>query len=143
MNDEQARKLIKRMAMDDQEALMELYMYYRGSVTAFLFKLGAEPQFVDELVQDVFLAAWQGADKFKAESSVMTWLLAIAKYKALSHLRSSKLSQQSEKHMPIANRNLINLPDPSDLVITQIAHQELIGKIDQLPSHYQEALKMF
>jgi RNA polymerase sigma-70 factor, ECF subfamily len=35
----------------------------------------------------VFLSAWQQASRFEARSAVATWLLGIARYKALSELR--------------------------------------------------------
>jgi RNA polymerase sigma-70 factor (ECF subfamily) len=41
----------------------------------------------EDLLSDVFLDAWRQAATFEARSRVSTWLLAIARFKALSALR--------------------------------------------------------
>ncbi len=41
----------------------------------------------EDLLSEVFLDVWRQAVSFEARSSVSTWLLAIARYKALSALR--------------------------------------------------------
>jgi RNA polymerase sigma-70 factor (ECF subfamily) len=43
---------------------------------------------VDDLVQEVFLAAWRSLDRFRGESEVRTWLLGIARHKLADHYRS-------------------------------------------------------
>jgi RNA polymerase sigma-70 factor (ECF subfamily) len=41
----------------------------------------------EDLASDVFVTVWRHAGQFKARSSVSTWLLAIARFKALAELR--------------------------------------------------------
>jgi RNA polymerase sigma-70 factor (ECF subfamily) len=41
----------------------------------------------EDLISDVFLDVWRQADRFEGRSAVTTWLLAIARFKALSALR--------------------------------------------------------
>jgi RNA polymerase sigma-70 factor (ECF subfamily) len=41
----------------------------------------------EDLTSEVFLDVWRQAHRFEARSSVSTWLLAIARYKALAELR--------------------------------------------------------
>lgn len=42
---------------------------------------------VDDLVQEVFLAAWQGLGKFRGESGLRQWLLGIARHKVEEYYR--------------------------------------------------------
>ena len=42
----------------------------------------------EDLLSDVFLDVWRQAASFKGRASVSTWLLAIARYKALSARRA-------------------------------------------------------
>jgi RNA polymerase sigma-70 factor (ECF subfamily) len=48
--------------------------------------LGSEAA-AEDLTSEVFLDVWRQAHRFEARSSVSTWLLAIARYKALTELR--------------------------------------------------------
>ena len=41
----------------------------------------------EDLISEVFLDVWRQADRFEGRSTVSTWLLAIARFKALSALR--------------------------------------------------------
>src|SRR5262249_39617698 len=41
----------------------------------------------EDLTSEVFLTAWRQAHLFEARSAATTWLLAIARYKALAELR--------------------------------------------------------
>ncbi|NNM87639.1 MAG: sigma-70 family RNA polymerase sigma factor [Phycisphaerae bacterium] len=47
----------------------------------------------EELVQETFLAALQGRDKFKGQSEFSTWLVGILKYKILDHFRRGRRNQ--------------------------------------------------
>jgi len=68
--------LIARIAQGDRLAMQVLYG--RHYVRVYRFGL--------RLVRDV----WRQADKFEGRSAVSTWLLAIARFKALSALRRWK-----------------------------------------------------
>ncbi|MDQ2979471.1 MAG: sigma-70 family RNA polymerase sigma factor, partial [Acidobacteriota bacterium] len=39
------------------------------------------PEAIEDLVQDVFLAAWKALPYFRGESELLTWLLGIARHK--------------------------------------------------------------
>jgi RNA polymerase sigma-70 factor (ECF subfamily) len=41
----------------------------------------------EDLISDVFLDVWRQAGKFEGRSAVSTWMLSIARFKALSALR--------------------------------------------------------
>jgi RNA polymerase sigma-70 factor, ECF subfamily len=80
-------QLLRQVASGDERAFDELYVLYGAVVYNFLLRLINEPAASEELLQEVFLAAWQGADRFRAEATVKTWLLRIAHHQAVSWLR--------------------------------------------------------
>ena len=41
----------------------------------------------EDLISEVFLDVWRQAGRFEGRSAVSTWMLAIARFKALSALR--------------------------------------------------------
>ena len=83
--------LIGRIAGGDRLAMQVLFA--RHHVRVFRFVLRFVLRFVrneataEDLISDVFLDVWRNAGKFEGRSAVSTWLLAIARFKALSALR--------------------------------------------------------
>jgi RNA polymerase sigma-70 factor (ECF subfamily) len=76
--------LIKKMAQGDQAALRTLVTRHHARIARFILRFAGDRNLVEDLVSDTFFAAWQQAPHFENRSSVATWLLAIARYKALS-----------------------------------------------------------
>src|SRR6516165_6977736 len=81
------KALIRRIAAGDQSAMRVLFARYRVALYRWLLRLVDDGTLAEDLLSDVFLDVWRQASSFKAHSSVSTWLLAIARYKALSARR--------------------------------------------------------
>jgi len=79
--------LMRRIATGDQLAMRTLFARYRLAIYRWLLRLVGEPASAEELLSDVFLDVWRKASSFAGRSSVSTWLLAIARHKALSARR--------------------------------------------------------
>ena len=79
--------LIKRIADGDKLAMRTLFGRYRVNLYRWLLRLVGEEALAEDLLSEVFLDVWRQAASFEARSSVSTWLLAIARYKALSARR--------------------------------------------------------
>jgi RNA polymerase sigma-70 factor (ECF subfamily) len=79
--------LIQKIANGDKRAMQLLYARHNVRVYRFILRLTANQSLAEDLVSDVFLDVWRQAQGFEAKSQVSTWLLAIARYKALSALR--------------------------------------------------------
>jgi RNA polymerase sigma-70 factor (ECF subfamily) len=62
------------------------------------------------LISEVFLDVWRQAGKFEGRSAVSTWLLAIARFKALSVLRR-KPEQELDEEMAEAIEDNSDTPD--------------------------------
>jgi RNA polymerase sigma-70 factor (ECF subfamily) len=79
--------LIGRIAAGDKLAMQVLFARHHVRVYRFVLRFVGDPSRAEDLISDVFLDVWRQADKFEARSQVSTWLLAIARFKALSALR--------------------------------------------------------
>ena len=79
--------LIERIAAGDKLAMQVLFARHQVRVYRFVLRLVRDQSVADELVGEVFLDVWRQAGRFEARSTASTWLLAIARYKALSALR--------------------------------------------------------
>src|SRR5258707_5556757 len=79
--------LIRRIAQADHLAMRRLFGRHRIPLYRWLLRLVGDEALAEDLLSDVFLDVWRQAAAFEARSSVSTWLLAIARYKALSARR--------------------------------------------------------
>jgi RNA polymerase sigma-70 factor (ECF subfamily) len=79
--------LISLIADGDKRAMQVLYARHNVKVYRFIVRLTGNQSLAEDLVSEVFLDVWRQAEGFEAKSQVSTWLLAIARYKALSALR--------------------------------------------------------
>src|ERR1700730_7868348 len=79
--------LIRRIAQRDQLAMRTLFGRHRVPLYRWLLRLVGDGALAEDLLSEVFLDVWRQAAAFEARSSVSTWLLAIARHKALSARR--------------------------------------------------------
>jgi RNA polymerase sigma-70 factor, ECF subfamily len=87
VQDSSDEALIALIAKGDKRAMQVLYARHNVRVYRFILRLTGNPSLAEDLVSEVFLDAWRQAGTFESKSQVSTWLLAIARYKALSALR--------------------------------------------------------
>ena len=82
--------LLASSAVGDHVALGVLFERHHRPLYGFLSRLvGADVEVVDDLVQATFLAAVRGAARFRAASSVRTWLFGIGANLVRHHVRSA------------------------------------------------------
>ena len=75
--------LIKSIASGDQDAMETFYLRHKAKVLRCAMRFVRNPTAAEEVVSDVFHHVWHKAGDFKSRSQVSTWLLAIARNKAL------------------------------------------------------------
>jgi len=79
--------LIGRIANGDRLAMQVLYVRHHVRVFRFVVRLVRDETKAEDLISEVFLDVWRQAGRFEGRSAVSTWMLAIARFKALSALR--------------------------------------------------------
>jgi RNA polymerase sigma-70 factor (ECF subfamily) len=79
--------LIARIATGDRLAMYALFARHKTRVYRFILRLVGDATSADDLTSEVFLTVWRHAHKFRGCAAASTWLLAIARFKALTELR--------------------------------------------------------
>jgi len=74
----------------DERAATAIYRGYFSVVSAFVRLHVDDAGAVEEIVDDTFLAAFDGLSRFEHRSSFKTWLIGIAKNKSHDWLRRAK-----------------------------------------------------
>src|SRR5690349_16594435 len=72
------RDLVRKLRSGDRRGFEEVYHAYAGRVLGFALRLCRERSEAEDLVQEVFLAAYSGRANFQGRASLLTWLLGIA-----------------------------------------------------------------
>ena len=79
--------LIGRIAGGDRLAMQVLFARHHVRVYRFVLRLVRNEATAEDLISEVFLDVWRQAAKFEGRSAVSTWMLSMARFKALSALR--------------------------------------------------------
>src|SRR5881398_4035932 len=80
-------ELIGRIAGGDRLAMQVLFARHHVRVYRFVLRLVRNEATAEDLISEVFLDVWRQAGRFEGRSTVSTWMLAIARFKAISALR--------------------------------------------------------
>jgi RNA polymerase sigma-70 factor (ECF subfamily) len=99
--------LLARIADRDRLAMQTLFARHRTRLYRWLLRLVGNEAVAEDLLSDVFLDVWRQAAHFEARSSVATWLMSIARYKALS-------ARRRRTDEPLTDGITEAITDPSD-----------------------------
>ena len=95
------RQLVAQVLSKDRKATAEFVAFCVDSVYSFVRKrLIPRVEMVDDLMQEILLAAWQGLPTFRGDASLRSWILGIARHKVddfyRRRLRDSEITEESE-----------------------------------------------
>jgi RNA polymerase sigma-70 factor (ECF subfamily) len=79
--------IIKRVAAGDRLAMRTLFARHQTRIYRFVLRLLKNEAAAEDVVSEVFLDVWRQAGRFEGRSSVPTWLLSVARFKAISAMR--------------------------------------------------------
>ena len=116
--------LVASIAQGDKRALQTLYGRHSVRIFRFALRFLNDESMAEDMVSEVFLDVWRQAARFEARSKVSTWLLAIARNKALSVLRR-RSTEELDEEMAEA------IKDPSDDPEVSMQKQQQISKLQE------------
>jgi len=138
--------LITLVTQGDQEALATLYERYSRAVYSFSLRIVSDAQVAEEILQEVFVRAWQQGGSFQsARGSLITWLLSITHNLSIDEVRRRKRRpQKAESEEP--ETILASLPDAGIDVEEEVWLSSLRVSIQdalqQLPAAQREAIEL-
>jgi RNA polymerase sigma-70 factor (ECF subfamily) len=81
--------LVDRLKRRDQDAMRDLYDRYGRLVYSVIFRIVKEAGIAEDLAQETFLRVWNRVQFFdKDKGALGPWILAVARNRAIDHLRS-------------------------------------------------------
>lgn len=127
--------LLQRVASLDQDALQALYDRHASALLHYLTGRLGDARLAEEVLQDTMLAVWQGARRFRGECRVRTWLLTIARHRAINayHRQVARLSRDVPFEGGGSETDYIDAPGQYD---------DLQAAILTLPDAQRETLEL-
>jgi len=83
--------LLSRIGQGDEDAMAAFYREHGRVVLAQVLLVTGERVLAEEIMQDTMLAVWRGAGSFRGESSVWSWVIAIARRQTRDRRRGRRL----------------------------------------------------
>jgi len=99
--------LLESIADGGRTAMHILYSRHNVRVFRFVLRIVRDTTMAEDLTSQVFLDVWRTADQFEGRSQVSTWLLSIARFKALTALRQ-------RRHEDIDQEDVLEIADEAD-----------------------------
>ncbi|ABD09351.1 sigma-24 (FecI-like) [Rhodopseudomonas palustris HaA2] len=99
--------LLANIAAGDRTSMHTLYSRHNVRVYRFILRMVRDGATAEDLVSQVFLDVWRTARQFEGRAQVSTWLLSIARFKALTALRQ-------RQHEDIDQDDVLEIPDGAD-----------------------------
>jgi RNA polymerase sigma-70 factor (ECF subfamily) len=131
--------LIRRIAQGDQLAMRTLFGRHRVALYRWLRRLVGDEALAEDLLSEVFLDVWRKALSFEARSSVSTWLLAIARHKALSARRRRTHAELEADTAP----SLVDPADDPELALQKKDRAEFLRRaVARLSSEHGEVIDL-
>ena len=133
--------LVAAVLANDRKAAAEFVSRYADPVYGYVSRrLAPSADLVEDLVQDVFLAALQKLDTFAGQSSVLTWLLGIARHKVEDFYRARLREPESLPEPEDLPRPAAGQASVDELFDTARAQDKTRRILRQLPAAYSAAL---
>lgn len=88
-------ELLARTTLGDRTAFAALYQATAAKLYGVLLRILRDRTVADDALQEVFVRVWQRAGDYHAgRGSVMTWLVSIARHRAIDQLRRAAAGPQ-------------------------------------------------
>jgi RNA polymerase sigma-70 factor (ECF subfamily) len=133
------RELVERVARGDRAAVRLLFMRHHARVYRFAARQTGSDMMADDIANEVFLELWRQAPAFEGRSEVSTWLLGIARFKALSALRKKKEEW-------IGDDDAAAIPDTADTPEVAVMKDDkataLRGMVNALPEEHRTVIDL-
>lgn len=137
--DRQEQRLARRLRRGDPDVIADLYTQYGSASYGVLLRTLRDRDAADDVQQQVFAEVWRRSAQYDASrAGLLTWILTIARSRAIDHLRRRVPE-------PVSADEIVRLsgggdaPAETDLAMDRWRAAELLAV---LPDHERELLRL-
>jgi len=141
-------KLVKQAKKGNNDAFNKLVSKYREQLHFHIGKMIRDREQVEDLVQEVFMKAFDNLESYNTQYAFSTWIYRIATNHTIDYLRKKKLKTLSIND-PVTTKDgemNVQLPDENfetDRAIIRKQRKKMIeSAISNLPEKYRDVIRM-
>jgi RNA polymerase sigma-70 factor, ECF subfamily len=135
--------LLRRLADRQPDALAELYDRYAPLLLALTRRILGNTSDAEEVLQESFLQAWNQADRYdSSRSSVSTWLVLIARSRALDRLRQRSSRARTAEAAAAEPRAADASGRLDEHVLIRERRERVRAALTELPGEQKEVLEL-
>jgi RNA polymerase sigma-70 factor (ECF subfamily) len=131
--------LIAAIATGDEGAMRTLYNRHNVRVFRFVTRLIGDATTAEDVVSETFIDVWRQADRFEGRSAVGTWIISIARFKALSARRRRQDAELDDK---VAETVADNSSTPEEAMLSVDRSEQLRQCLKQLSPEHREIVDL-
>ncbi len=136
------QQIQSRLDRGNSRAAFDLIVpFYQDRVYRLSLAILGDPGLAEDSAQEAFLRVWKGLDNFRGQSSLSTWIYAIARNTALSALQAA------------SSRRTLSLEEPGIRIAAEDHQQpctapsragfDIAAMLDQLPPRYGQVIRLY
>ena len=130
---------IRRISEGDRNAFQALYAEYAPRVFRFVVRMIRDEAKSEEVANDVMLQVWKGAGRFEGRSSPSTWILGIARNRALNAVRGNRIETEPlEEGLAVKDET----PDVEASIDRHTLAERLRTALDGLSPQHREVVEL-
>src|SRR5450432_1755534 len=133
--------LLRQAGLGDRQAFDQLYRRYSPRIRGFARSIVRAPEDADEVVVDTMAAVWRTARHYRAGAQVSTWILGIARNKAVDVVRAqgrAPVTHALDAAAQIADPS----PGPADAAVQAVRRMAVGAALARLNAEHREVLNL-
>jgi RNA polymerase sigma-70 factor (ECF subfamily) len=136
---------VSRMAAGDDQALGALYDRWHPVVHGVVSRLLRQADDVEDVVEETFWQAWRQASRFDlARGAVQTWLLTIARSRALDRVRALRRRREEPLEGDDGQPVIQQAAEGDPALDAEVSERRriVVAALSGLPAEQREALEL-
>ena len=135
------QRLVAAIQRKDRKATAEFVSRHTDAIYRYVYsRLVPRADRVDDLVQEVFLAAWENLSGYRGASSLESWLLGIARHKVEDYYRARLREHEPLEAIEVKPNFETLSPDFDGLLDRELVQKRTRQVLARLPEKYRVAL---
>lgn len=131
-------ELVEAVRRRDRKATADFVARFSDAVYSYVFwRLSPAVDAAEDIVQEVFIAAWKGLPTYQGDGGLHAWLLGIARHKVQDHYRKAL------RHSPVPEDDAPEPVEPpwlEESIFAREREQRVREAMDALPEIYRLVL---
>ena len=139
-------ELMARIVQRDDRALEELYERFSKVIYSVIVSIVKKKEDAEEILCEIFFQVWEKAPSYDlGKGSVYTWLLTLARNRAIDKIRSKSYKNQKQEDSDIDEMDVFSNPDSGnqlDNVVLAERAESVKLALAKIPADQRQVLEV-